>query len=355
MRITRPTLKTLRRLPRDSFADPVMYDRVRKLETADSSTFAELLESISFLHLSHPLLSDADSFFSHGLRPDKHRGSSIEGKTVYEVRDRGGAAWRGAVIFIAPVPWLIYAATHDHFHSETQEFLKKSKGSALPQKLDLVIHAMDEKRKKLAAERQESLRAFLSILDQAVKAPGSTVTDIVTVRGDKASISLNISPANDPDISLDTAHQTYCDTSISLRVKVSNQKALQDIRRYWVNPLQPDTSLVESVYAQGDPDSLVFELFVSYSHLAQLLTNNQSSKIRLSDIEPTQQVVAHYTSKVKLTESIVMGKAVQSLCGVFFVPTRDGESGALPICQECELKEPIAQRVIDLLLANLEP
>lgn len=172
MRITRPTLKTLRRLPRDSFADPVMYDRVRKLETADSSTFAELLENISFLHLSHPLLSDADSFFSHGLRPDKHRGSSIEGKTVYEVRDRGGAAWRGAVIFLAPVPWLIYAATHDHFHSETQEFLKKSKGSALPQKLDLVIHAMDEKRKKLAAERQKSLRAFLSILDQAVKTPG---------------------------------------------------------------------------------------------------------------------------------------------------------------------------------------
>lgn len=97
-----------------------------------------------------------------------------------------------------------------------------------------------------------------------------------------------------------------------------------------MNPLQPDTSLVESVYAQGDPDSLVFELFVSYSHLAQLLTNNQSSKIRLSDIEPTQQVVAHYTSKVKLTESIVMGKAVQSLCGVFLYQREMGKAALSP-------------------------
>lgn len=352
MNLTRPTLKAIKQLPRESFADSVMYEMVARLSLADSCDFREILKSISFLHISHPLLSDSDSYFSRGVKPDKHRGSSLEGHDVYEVRDRSGAAWRGAVIVPDSVPWLVYAAPHDHFHSEAKLFFKNSKEKALPQKVDLVILERDRDRQKLALDRQKSLLKFLSILNQAVEASNTTVTDTVAVRGAEACVTLKVDSLDDSNISVETAHEAHCDTSLSIRIKISNYEARQDVMRYWVNTLQPDSALVETTCAQGDPDSMVFEIFVSYSHLAQLLADAQNNSIRLSDIKVPQPKVAHYTSKTKLTESIVMGKAVQSLCGKFFIPTRGGEARALPICEECEVKQPIAQRLIDLLLST---
>lgn len=364
--LTRPTLKAMGLLPRDSFADSVMYDRVRKLkgaakgsDPASRTTFAELLKSISFLHISHPLLSDSDSFFTQGKRPDKHRDSLLQGHTVYEVRDRSGAAWRGAVISLrdsgntTPVPWLVYAAAHDHFHAEARSFFKGSKDKALPQKLDWLIYNRDQDRKKLALEQQKSLEGFLAVLALALSTPSTIVSDTIMVRGTQVEVSLCVSPADEPDIVPDQAHEVYCDTTLSLRVRASSQQARDDIRRHWVHPLQSHTDLVETVYSRGDADSLAFELFVSYSRLAQLLTKIRNEKLRLTDVQVPQQEFAHYTAKAKLTESIVTGKAVQSLCGAFFVPTRDGEAGSLPICQECERREPLAQEVINLLLIRV--
>lgn len=328
-----------------------MYEMATRLELADSRTFRKILEDISFLHISHPLLSDSDSYFLRGDKPDKHRGSSLAGHDVYEVRDRSGAAWRGAVIVPDSVPWLVYAAPHDHFHSEAKSFFKNSKEKALPQKIDFVILKRDIERQELALDRQKSLLKFLSILNQAVEASDTTVTGAVTVRDAEAYVTLKIDSLDESDITVDTAHEAHCDTSLSIRIKISDNEARQDIRKYWVNTLQPDSDLIETVYAQGDPDSMVFELFVSYSHLAQLLADAQNKSIRLSDIKVSQPEVAHYTSKIKLTEGIVMGKAVRSLCGKFFIPMRDGEGSALPICKECEIKQPVAQRLIDLLLS----
>ena len=43
---------------------------------------------------------------------------------------------------------------------------------------------------------------------------------------------------------------------------------------------------------------------------------------------------SHYVPKAKLTEALVMGTPVISLCGKVWVPSRDPEK--FPVCPECK-------------------
>jgi hypothetical protein len=85
MRGVRPTVKVLGMLPPDTFADAGEARLVSRRQW----------DEVELDRLAHPLLEDARTQFASGV-PDKHRGLSQSCKrTVYEVRDRTGAGWRG--------------------------------------------------------------------------------------------------------------------------------------------------------------------------------------------------------------------------------------------------------------------
>jgi len=107
LREVRPTVKVLKSLPRASFDDTTPLDLIA------NGDFGRL----NLYGLQQSLLEDARRRFMHGV-PDRHVAASKKyGKPVYEVRDRSGAGWRGAVVLDADGdPWLVWAARHDQFH-----------------------------------------------------------------------------------------------------------------------------------------------------------------------------------------------------------------------------------------------
>lgn len=105
MRRVRPTLKVITQLPRESFRDRSVYDRVSQLKKRKRETRTQILSELRLYRLRHALLDDANSYFDRGELPDVHRAATQARKTkhgkakpVYEVRDNSGAAWRGGVI-----------------------------------------------------------------------------------------------------------------------------------------------------------------------------------------------------------------------------------------------------------------
>lgn len=59
----------------------------------------------------------------------------------------------------------------------------------------------------------------------------------------------------------------------------------------------------------------------------------RTTQVSDPETEHEQPRAAHIVRKKGLTEAYVMGNAVQALCGVIFVPSRDPE--ALPVCEGC--------------------
>ncbi|WP_022899079.1 DUF3039 domain-containing protein [Humibacter albus] len=91
-----------------------------------------------------------------------------------------------------------------------------------------------------------------------------------------------------------------------------------------INPPETGWDAAGDIYSTlseiGDTEARVFQLQAScdLGELAQSRTNE----------------IAHYCHRGNLSDATINGKGVRSLCGVYFVPTRDHQ--ALPVCETCE-------------------
>ncbi|MFC5123731.1 DUF3039 domain-containing protein [Pseudoclavibacter helvolus] len=54
----------------------------------------------------------------------------------------------------------------------------------------------------------------------------------------------------------------------------------------------------------------------------------------------------HWVDSLHHTEGFVLGRAIRSLCGAWFVPS-EGENADLPVCRLCESVKPLAQAFLD--------
>lgn len=349
MSLTRPTLKAMKMLPEDKFVDATMCRLVKKLPGADRETKRRILAQLSFTYLEHPLLQDADSFFTRGALPELHKATKLEGKPVYEVRDRTkGPAWRGAVVLHQESPWLVYADKHDRFHATAAKFFKDSKEKALPSAIDLKILQQDRERQEQTKLDQSVLIVFIELLEEAIRSPGRSCERQFLYLEEEISVSIELSPLTERELSVDQMHENLCDVEVSLEIGASNPKIRARAISLWIPFLQEDPSLREAVYGSSGPDALNFVIFIDLARVTQLISDSRQEG-KITDYTPLPPRYRHYTARAPLTEAYVEGKAVQGLCGVLFVPTRDGQEPALPICSECEKRQPVAQTLIDLI------
>lgn len=355
MRQVRPTLKVIKQLPRDSFVNPSEVDKVSSLGNASREAREQILSSLRLYRVQHPLLTDARSYFDAGSLPDLHRAATNErsrssgGATlpVYEVRSRTGAAWRGGVIKDdAGDPWLAYANKHDEFHSSAA-LIFAEKSRYWPTSIDFKIRELEEEEAKRESEEISCLISMINALSHAVThSPEQQTVTITLEEYEPFELSFEVNLA-EPAASISTAHESVSDVSVWMEIDVKDFELRDRMLRLYLPFLQPDPDLRQHVYGP-DRTTMIIDLMMTQAQLAQVLvTSTTGDAPQPQDIaEPNAQ---HFFEKRKLAAAFVYGEALKALCGVWIVPTKEGEIAEhLPVCAECERVEPVAQLLLDL-------
>lgn len=352
MPVVRPTLRVIKQLPRDSFSEPAAYDEVCRLSGASSDVRRKIIESLEIFRIDHPLLRDAQSYIDAGALPDLHRESTKKcDRKVYEVRSREGAAWRGGVVIDeqdSEVWWLVYADKHDRFHSTAPDFFKNEHSKFLPTRIDWALKENDIAREKEIAQDEAFLRELFLSMAEAMESPGTKFdVSLPAELGDDGQVLVSVEFSRSvPPIAI--MHEEFSQVSLKIRVPMDRQEVRDRLTRLSVMAIQPDPDMREQIYGV-DYQTLHLEFLIADSQLAQFFVEPGSggSAGRRASYSPTVQ---HWADQSHLTRAYVHGEAVQALCGTWYVPTLQGESAsALPICEQCEKQQPVAQRLQTLI------
>lgn len=308
-----------------------------------------LVRAVEYAVSNETLIEDAQKGFQRGT-PDLHKSSTAKaGTTVYEVRSRTGAAWRGAVICPDDDDdaWLIYADRHDRFHSSGPNAIAEGlkSGSLAPSQLDQRIRNACIQRETRKSRQKEVLDALVDALQDIAKGADSTQISMPeNSEFANAVIHLSVNEIVDEETNPLKAHEmlstirlTFIDSSMSYQTR-------SELIRLLAGFIQPDESMVESLYIKD----LTLEILVTQAMLIQLLGMGKEHA-KDFEITPPKPKVLHYGYKSLLTEAHVNGIAVQAVCGKWWIPIGDDETHSnLPLCPLCNAEEPWAQAITNV-------
>ncbi|WP_182858620.1 DUF3039 domain-containing protein [Propionibacterium ruminifibrarum] len=355
----RPTYRVLKSLPQESFANERQRSSIR-LFVQDPTSPVRLYD------LDQPLLNDARSYFPDRT-PDRHSEASKSARQpVFEVRDRDGAGWRGAIITDdAGDPWLIYADRHDHFHAHVADAVSatvsQATGSApldnkKPTRADYKIRDREERLVVELLWRGEVINRVIVGIAEALKSSGPTPVELPAAPGQPltASLTINFEDHEPPQV-----------TSGGLELEQSSSLATVELKCFGPSHRAIDAALQEIlpfIHSETCPPdahydldgNMVVWLTVSHTKLAQIMAASELAdpQTGLPAVEPQPLTHLHYVSRTGLTEAIIKGLPQRGVCGLWFVPTQD-EGCNLPVCPDCERQLPTAQRVADLIRRHL--
>lgn len=320
-------------------------DVLRRVKVAQSpETKLRLLAELRLASLDIALLVDAQSRFRSGM-PDSHKKCSQKMRfPVYEVRDRTGSAWRGAVVLHERAPWLVYADEHEAFHHRAHTAMHNlhKGGNLLPSSVDDLLKNQEKEQETNLRRRTRLLQALLASLTSAAASSAAPVPVTLDGTGLDKEVSLAVTVSAVPGDGWDAgdAH-THADIiTLRLDLRADEPESRAMVIRTCLPFLQPDTRQIESVWHSA----LTVSILVSRARLVQLLANPLVSADHMSSNCRTPPTVLHYTDKFSLTESFVYGNAVRAVCGEWWVPRGDAQAFPdLPICTDCEMELPAAQ------------
>lgn len=346
----RPTVSVLKHLRKSDKLPARTLEEYKAMESSsEPEARAELLARVVDIACQEvALLRDARKRFASGL-PDQHRSMTKKaGQPVYEVRDTESPAWRGAVVRSGDeAAWLVYVAPHDRFHSAGPEVVgsRGKEGKLGPSVLDRRIQSEHQRSREASVHQVGVLESLVDALNQAVGARATVPVELPStpsLRGFSMSLEVDAVDASQWDAA--GAHEEMENLRIEINISGSSNEVRSWLLRICLPFLQPDASLRESVYKKD----LSIQILMTRARLIQLLA---SSTVDLPTVqaEPPVPEVLHYTAKRSLVEAYVEGKAVQAVCGKWWIPIGDEAThGHLPICGECEREEPVAQYMADL-------
>lgn len=341
-------MNVLKGLPSDSSITKVLSILARA-KSADSCTASQILQEVRLEEISSKLLEDADRSFLNGDTPSRHEEASSEYQaTVYEVRDHTGAGWRGAVILDKDSnPWLVFADRHDQFHAKVANALKRPEKYE-PNALDYAIRDYEDNRLRDLTYKRDLVSGLLEALREA----NSTATLIEAFTPEDAQADLG-KPVrytveithDEPADTVEEANLTISTVTISMAMSLNSHQGSQQLIACGVLYIQPDNNYHEYVYTENN--ELRLDLCITHAKLAQLLgeTKVEETSFPPKPLPPTQ---LHWVPAPEHIEGVITGKAVQSLCGSWFVPA-ENERAELPVCGRCESILPLAQEMLDQL------
>jgi len=333
VREVRPTIKVLKSLPRDTFEDTTPVDLIANGD----------FDRLDLYGVKHPLLEDARRRFATGL-PDRHNAASREyGKPVFEVRDRTGAGWRGAVVLDADGdPWLVWAERHDQFHRNVENV---AFADLLPSSAEYKLRSREEAALSRLDWEYNVLKAFIEALRESVRT-GAAAT--ATVAGPKAGETADLvveTDHNEPSDDVAVAHDGLSMLTVSLRIAGGGWGDFERaLTRVCLPFLEPDASRIETAF--GRDNSLIAYVDITHAQLIQLLADPPPYEGEPVEVQAPDRL--HYVGIDYMLDGFVHGTPLRGVCGVWFVASRD-ESSGLPVCERCEAEQPAAQMVLDYL------
>ena len=334
MREVRPTIKVLKSLPRETFQDTAPVDVIA------NGDFGRL----NLYGVKHPLLEDARRRFSTGL-PDRHVGASNGyGKPVFEVRDRAGAGWRGAVVLDSDGdPWLVWAERHDQFH---RRVTKVAFADLMPTPAEYKVRDREEAARATRTWELSVLKEFVEALRKSVHT-GAAVTAEVKSTDPGVTTTLEVATDhNEPSDDVTEAHGGVSMLTVSVRIGGPRWSDFESaLTRVCLPFLEPDPSRIETAFSRDN--SLIVFVDITHAQLIQLLADPPLYEAAEPiAVKPPDRL--HYVGVDYLLDGYVHGTPLRGVCGVWFVASRSENCG-LPVCERCEAEQPAAQVVLDLL------
>lgn len=263
---------------------------------------------------------------------------------MFEVRDRDGAGWRGAVVLDeGNDPWLVYVDKHDRFH---QRVASVAWDERMPTAAEYKLRAREEAALAAAEWKATLLRAFIDGLCEATRRGVAVHVQVPGLASDEsAEITIEIEH-DEPAAGASDAHHSASLMTARLRLVAKGRAEFeQAILQVCLPFIQPDPARMEPVY--GKAGDLVLYVEVSQAKIVQLLSGVVEEH-QLADAVPQEPTCLHYVGVQYLVDGYVNGHPVRGVCGAWFVPTRD-DGTDLPICARCEEEHPAAEAVLDLL------
>ena len=234
-------------------------------------------------------------------------------------------------------PWLVWAAPHDEFHARVANVLGRDLTKWLPIEAEYKLRARDERIAAFRGWQKEAVVAFLEALSEALQSGEAECQLPPALEG--SGVHLEITLEHDwPSVS--EADQSL--VTILLRQDGDTRWFIQGV----LPVLQPDAQQIDSTYTrEGKLESWVT---VSRAKLTQVVAATVLEEGKV-DVNPSCPPLTHlhYVGARYLADAMIEGSCVRSLCGTWFVPTRD-ETAGLPVCLECE-KKPVVEYVADLI------
>lgn len=242
--------------------------------------------------------------------------------------------WRGGVWQdpASGVNWLIVAGLakgehqdHDDIYQRIErETRQATSGRWLPTAADQRLLKRETAARLLTVWELGLQESVLSLLREVATGGRATLTAKHPLLPDEpmATVRLEVEPVRQDDYRCDEielvvdAASKYAGSELvwqlTLRALITLSPPEQSWDRYG-----------ESFSNIGEPGSWLARAQVVADSVArgELMTS-----------EPGRH--SHYTHRKHLAGNMVEGRAVQSLCGAFFVPAQDHQS--LPVCPECE-------------------
>lgn len=346
----RLSIRALKQLFQGEKLPPTAMTHYKSASSAveNSLKFELLHEAIEVSCKELALIRDARSRFASGL-PDQHKASTQKlGMAIYEARDAESPAWRGALIRPKNDKdvWLVHADRHDQFHRTCSDVLNslKTQGRLGPTALDEKIRKVQQARLSDRETKIAILQALIEALQKTLnqRSP-TTVAFPPDGKFHQVRMTLEIDSLNTLEWETENAHK---ETEI-LRIELELSSLNRDDREWLIGTcvsfLQPDPSMVDTVYLK----ELVVSILINRANLIQLLAGAQS-ELPISPTKPPAPTTLHYTSKASLTDAYVNGNAVRAVCGEWWVPVGDEMTHShLAICPACEREEPFAQLISD--------
>lgn len=315
--------------------------RVLKNELPESSVAAQLRNLPRLNALDHPLLRHFESAF--GPDEDPSSRESISGLTAPHWWKQKTMRWRGAAtdhsIVGSGAVWLCAAGIRrqgdgdDFYNSFTRNVSRAGPEPWLPSAEDRMVAKIDEKVLALDAWKLQIHCCALALLAEATDSPGetSTVEFPAPSRGRSANavgrLTLSVESVDIDGVNLD---EVFLTVTILNREQVKAvdvaaqiaRAALQSDAQEWHSTVYSDEAYAFS--ALLDPSAKRHA--EALGRTGDLAAESVPGHLRLG-------LRAHYARKHGLVDAQVEGSSVLSLCGYWFVPTKDHET--LETCDEC--------------------
>lgn len=264
---------------------------------------------------------------------------------IYEVRDRSGAGWRGAVLLDEHGdPWLVWAERHNRFHRDVS---KITIAALMPTPAEYKIRDREESARETSNWKRAVLKEFVEALRESVRTGEAAIASIAgTSPGTTATLEVEVDH-DEPSDDVAEAHDGLSMLTVSLRISGGGgwgdfEGALTSVCLPF---LEPDATQVETAY--GRDNSLIVYVNITHAQLIQLLADpppyDADEPIK---VKPPDRL--HYVGVDYLLDGYVHGKPLRGVCGVWFIASRN-EACGLPVCERCEAEQPAAQMVLDLL------